>query len=154
MHQRYRRDLGDTSGDYVTPSSQPGISRQRSLPTRLWLRSVVSPVCPPCPYSHAEYESLTWRTKLVSQHLGVMTSSPAHQVSITVSAFVQRFSSTPRGVRLARHLAVHRLDAWGIPYDFEALDVAALLVTEPAASAVTHGRPSGGIRRSAVARSA
>lgn len=30
---------------------------------------------------------------------------------------VRKFSSTPRGTRLARRLAGQRLDAWGIPYD-------------------------------------
>lgn len=57
--------------------------------------------------------------------------------------FVQRFSATPRGARLARHLAAHRLDAWGIPYDSDASDTAALLVAELAANAVTHGRVPG-----------
>jgi anti-sigma regulatory factor (Ser/Thr protein kinase) len=53
--------------------------------------------------------------------------------------FTQRFSSTPRGARLARHLAVHRLDAWGIPYGSAVSETAALLVAELTANAVTHG---------------
>ncbi|MFE7271748.1 ATP-binding protein [Streptomyces sp. NPDC057623] len=57
--------------------------------------------------------------------------------------FAQRFSSTPRGARLARHLAVHRLNAWGIPYGSDVSDTAALLVAELAANAVTHGRVPG-----------
>ncbi|MEK8145152.1 ATP-binding protein [Streptomyces sp. M10(2022)] len=57
--------------------------------------------------------------------------------------FVQRFSSTPRGARLARRLAVHQLDAWGIPYGSGTSDTAALLVAELAANAVTHGRVPG-----------
>ncbi|MFC8124573.1 ATP-binding protein [Streptomyces sp. NPDC057302] len=72
-----------------------------------------------------------------------MTVSPTPQVTVTVRVFAQRFSSTPRGARLARHLAVHRLDAWGIPYDSDASDTAALLVAELAANAVTHGRVPG-----------
>ncbi|MDJ0465367.1 ATP-binding protein [Streptomyces sp. H27-C3] len=72
-----------------------------------------------------------------------MTPSPASQIPVTVRVFTQRFSSTPRGARLARHLAVHRLDAWGIPYDSDASDIAALLVAELAANAVTHGRVPG-----------
>ncbi len=57
--------------------------------------------------------------------------------------FTQRFSSTPRGARLARHLALERLDAWGVPYGSDASDNAALLVAELAANAVTHGRVPG-----------
>ena len=72
-----------------------------------------------------------------------MTPSPARQVPVTVRVFAQRFSATPRGARLARHLAVHRLDAWGIPYGSDSSDTAALLVAELAANAVTHGRVPG-----------
>ncbi|MFJ8868936.1 ATP-binding protein [Streptomyces sp. NPDC102473] len=53
--------------------------------------------------------------------------------------FVQRFSSTPRGARLARRLVLHQLDTWGVPHRSEASDTAALLVAELAANAVTHG---------------
>ncbi|WP_217245001.1 ATP-binding protein [Streptomyces sp. AC602_WCS936] len=62
---------------------------------------------------------------------------------VTARVFVQRFSSTPRGARLARHLALHRLDAWGVPYGSVFSDTAALLVAELAANAVTHGRVPG-----------
>ncbi|MFB7461011.1 ATP-binding protein [Streptomyces sp. NPDC056188] len=54
--------------------------------------------------------------------------------------FTQRFSSTPRGARLARRLALHQLDAWGVPHGSEASDTTALLVAE---LAVTHGRVPG-----------
>ncbi|MCX4769057.1 ATP-binding protein [Streptomyces sp. NBC_01285] len=57
--------------------------------------------------------------------------------------FVQRFSSTPRGARLARRLAVHQLHVWGIPYRSDVSDTAALLVAELAANAATHGRVPG-----------
>ncbi|WP_405816050.1 ATP-binding protein [Streptomyces sp. NBC_01390] len=53
------------------------------------------------------------------------------------------FSSTPLGARLARHLALHRLDDWGIPYGSGPSDTAALLVAELAANAVTDGRVPG-----------
>ncbi|MGW2839201.1 ATP-binding protein [Streptomyces sp. NPDC001493] len=56
---------------------------------------------------------------------------------------VQRFSSTPRGARLARRLVLHQLDLWGLPYGSEASDTAAQLVAELTANAVTHGRVSG-----------
>ncbi|MBB6419255.1 ATP-binding protein [Streptomyces sp. AK010] len=62
---------------------------------------------------------------------------------VTVRVFTQRFSSTPRGARLARRLALHQLDTWGVPYGSEASDTAALLVAELAANAVTHGRVPG-----------
>ncbi|MFE9724380.1 ATP-binding protein [Streptomyces sp. NPDC005794] len=57
--------------------------------------------------------------------------------------FTQRFSSTPRGARLARRLAVLHLDRWGIPLGGELSDTAALVVAELAANAVTHGRVPG-----------
>ncbi|MFC9428077.1 ATP-binding protein [Streptomyces sp. NPDC056987] len=72
-----------------------------------------------------------------------MTHSPTHQAPPTVRVFTQRFSSTPRGARLARHLALHRLHEWGIPYGSDASDIASLLVAELAANAVTHGRVPG-----------
>jgi anti-sigma regulatory factor (Ser/Thr protein kinase) len=54
-----------------------------------------------------------------------------------------RSGSARRGARLARHLALHRLDAWGVPYGSAVSDTAALLVAELAANAVTHGRVPG-----------
>ncbi|MFE9927344.1 ATP-binding protein [Streptomyces sp. NPDC005774] len=57
--------------------------------------------------------------------------------------FTQRFSSTPRGARLARHLAVHQLHAWGVPYGTDVSDAVGLIVGELAANAVTHGRVPG-----------
>ncbi|MGR8007670.1 ATP-binding protein [Streptomyces hypolithicus] len=67
----------------------------------------------------------------------------AAQAPVTVRVFTQRFSSTPLGARLARHLAVHSLHGWGIPYGSTASDTASLLVAELAANAVTHGRVPG-----------
>jgi len=57
--------------------------------------------------------------------------------------FVQRFSSTPRGARLARRLAVHQLDEWGVPYGSELSDDVAVIVAELAANAVVHGHVPG-----------
>ncbi|MFD4569889.1 ATP-binding protein [Streptomyces sp. NPDC058467] len=54
-----------------------------------------------------------------------------------------RFSSTPRGARLARRLAGQRLDAWGIPYDCDTHHALTLIVAELAANAVRHGRVPG-----------
>ncbi|MFF1460396.1 ATP-binding protein [Streptomyces sp. NPDC058330] len=57
--------------------------------------------------------------------------------------FTMRFSSTPRGARLARHLAGERLDAWGIPYGSDAHDALTLTVAELSANAVRHGHVPG-----------
>ncbi|MDX3133677.1 ATP-binding protein [Streptomyces europaeiscabiei] len=72
-----------------------------------------------------------------------MTAPPAQQHPVTVHAFTQRFSSTPLGARLARHLALNQLHTWGIPHGSEASDRAAVVVAELAANAVTHGRVPG-----------
>ena len=65
------------------------------------------------------------------------------QLPVTVHTFVQRLSPTPRGARLARHLALHQLHAWGIPHGSTASDAAGAIVAELAANAVTHGRVPG-----------
>lgn len=69
--------------------------------------------------------------------------APQAQEAVTVSVFAQRFSATRRGARLARRLAVHRLDLWGVPYGSPASDTIALVVAELAANAVLHGRVPG-----------
>lgn len=71
------------------------------------------------------------------------TPTVTHAETVTVRVFTQRFSSTPRGARLARRLALQQLDAWGLPYGGQVSDTAALLVAELAANAVTHGRVPG-----------
>jgi anti-sigma regulatory factor (Ser/Thr protein kinase) len=71
-----------------------------------------------------------------------MPASPA-QEAVTVSVFTQRFSATRRGARLARRLATHQLDLWGVPYGSTASDTVALVVAELAANAVLHGRVPG-----------
>ncbi|MEU2654788.1 ATP-binding protein [Streptomyces sp. NPDC007325] len=72
-----------------------------------------------------------------------MTSLPTRHRPVTVRMFAQRFSSTPRGARLARRLALHQLHQWGVAYDSELADTAGLIVAELAANAVTHGRVPG-----------
>lgn len=57
--------------------------------------------------------------------------------------FTQRFSSTPLGARLARHLALNQLQAWGIPYGSDVSEKVATVVAELANNAVTHGRVPG-----------
>ncbi|MFI5556404.1 ATP-binding protein [Streptomyces sp. NPDC051738] len=65
------------------------------------------------------------------------------QPPLTVRTFTQRLSATPRGARLARHLALTQLHAWGIPHGSRASDAVAVIVAELAANAVTHGRVPG-----------
>jgi anti-sigma regulatory factor (Ser/Thr protein kinase) len=65
------------------------------------------------------------------------------EISLPTAEFTQRFSATRRGARLARHLALHQLDAWGIPYGSDVSDSTAVIVAELAANAVTHGRVPG-----------
>ncbi|MEU0741346.1 ATP-binding protein [Streptomyces sp. NPDC006134] len=64
-------------------------------------------------------------------------ATPAH------TCFTLRFSSTPRGARLARRLCAERLDSWGVPYGSDDHDVLSLLVSELTANAVTHGHVTG-----------
>ena len=63
--------------------------------------------------------------------------------SLLDHTFEMCFTSTPRGARLARRLAAHRLDAWGIPYDTYAHDALVLIVAELTANAVRHGHVPG-----------
>lgn len=57
--------------------------------------------------------------------------------------FTIRLSATPRGARLARHLAAEQLHTWGWSYNTEANDTATLLVSELATNAAMHGRVRG-----------
>ncbi|HZG06141.1 MAG TPA: ATP-binding protein [Streptomyces sp.] len=58
---------------------------------------------------------------------------PTHRLSL-------RFSSTRRGARLARRLAVQQLTEWtGLPHDCDAAHAVALVTDELAANAVAHG---------------
>ncbi|MFF1721432.1 ATP-binding protein [Streptomyces sviceus] len=72
-----------------------------------------------------------------------MTAPATPQPPVTVRMFTQRLSATPRGARLARHLALNQLHDWGIPHDAPAADAVAVIVAELAANAVTHGRVPG-----------
>lgn len=60
-----------------------------------------------------------------------------------VRQFALRFSSTPRGARLARRLAACRLAEWGLPYDGPTNETVTLLVAELTANAVQHGQVPG-----------
>ncbi|MEU3917023.1 ATP-binding protein [Streptomyces sp. NPDC029004] len=65
------------------------------------------------------------------------------EIATPTAEFTQRFSATRRGARVARHLAVHQLDGWGVPYGSDLSDSAALIVAELTANAVTHARIPG-----------
>ncbi|MFI5569429.1 ATP-binding protein [Streptomyces sp. NPDC051740] len=67
----------------------------------------------------------------------------ATQSPVTVHRFTMRFSSTPRGARLARRMCEHCLDAWGVPYDSDAHDALTLVAAELCANAVRHGHVTG-----------
>ncbi|MEV5428336.1 ATP-binding protein [Streptomyces sp. NPDC052701] len=54
-----------------------------------------------------------------------------------------QFTSSPRGARLARRLAVRRMEEWGYPPVSDASCAVALVVGELAANAVRHGRVPG-----------
>ena len=71
------------------------------------------------------------------------TESAPTEIGAPVHEFVQLYSSTPRGARLARLMSTQQLAAWGWPYDDEVSRTGALLVAELAANAATHGRVPG-----------
>ncbi|MFI0988887.1 ATP-binding protein [Streptomyces exfoliatus] len=57
--------------------------------------------------------------------------------------FALRFTSTPRGARLARRLVGVRLDEWGVPYGTGPHETVVLVAAELAANAVRHGHVPG-----------
>lgn len=59
------------------------------------------------------------------------------------SQFSVQLSTTRRGARLARRLAVQQLAEWEWPYDSAASEAAAHIVAELAVNAVQHGRLPG-----------
>ncbi|MFD3499134.1 ATP-binding protein [Streptomyces sp. NPDC058678] len=54
-----------------------------------------------------------------------------------------RFTSTPRGARLARRLVSHRLNDWGHPYTTPVNETLTLITAELTANAVRHGHAPG-----------
>ncbi|WP_374116619.1 ATP-binding protein [Streptomyces gilvus] len=57
--------------------------------------------------------------------------------------FTMRFTSTPRGARLARRLVSHRLNDWGHPYTTPVNETLTLITAELSANAVRHGHVAG-----------
>ncbi|MFC4503768.1 MULTISPECIES: ATP-binding protein [Streptomyces] len=72
-----------------------------------------------------------------------MNSEISTQISTPLGDMTLRFSSTPRGARLARRLAAQQLTAWGHPYGGDGNHTVQQVVAELAANAVTHGRVPG-----------
>ncbi|MFC9431108.1 ATP-binding protein [Streptomyces sp. NPDC056987] len=66
------------------------------------------------------------------------TSPPAPQPDLPAREFRVLFSSTRRGARLARLLAVEQLRMWDVPFER-----AAQIVAELASNAALHGRVAG-----------
>ncbi|WP_434093203.1 ATP-binding protein [Streptomyces humidus] len=62
--------------------------------------------------------------------------SPEHE-------FTMRFTSTPRGARLARRLVSHRVNDWGHPYTTPVNETLTLITAELTANAVRHGHVPG-----------
>ncbi|MGW5128447.1 ATP-binding protein [Streptomyces sp. NPDC004069] len=71
------------------------------------------------------------------------TNTPGEGVAPNYHHVTEQFASTPRGARLARRLAVRRMEGWGYPPASEASCTIALIVAELAANAVRHGRVPG-----------
>jgi anti-sigma regulatory factor (Ser/Thr protein kinase) len=69
-----------------------------------------------------------------------MTAPSLPEAPFTVRTFTQCFRATRLGARLARQVAVSRLDRWGLQRDGSLSDTAALLVAELATNAAIHGR--------------
>ncbi|MFI2377699.1 ATP-binding protein [Streptomyces sp. NPDC018964] len=71
------------------------------------------------------------------------TTPQAPEVPAAPHEFAMRFTSTPRGARLARRLVSHRLDQWGHPYDSPVNETLTLIAAELTSNAVRHGHVPG-----------
>jgi anti-sigma regulatory factor (Ser/Thr protein kinase) len=67
----------------------------------------------------------------------------AHDAGAEDRKFAAQFTSSARGARLARRLAVRRMEEWGHPPASDLSCTVALLIAELAANAVRHGRVPG-----------
>ncbi|MQY13496.1 hypothetical protein SRB5_36440 [Streptomyces sp. RB5] len=68
---------------------------------------------------------------------------PTFNVTPEAPRLTLRLSSTPRGARLARRLAVDQLTRWRLPTDGPLAWAVATVTAELALNAVTHGRTPG-----------
>lgn len=78
-----------------------------------------------------------------SKTVACKETGPGSAHSVTAPRFSMRFTSTPRGARLARRLVSRRLDSWGYAYGSDANDRLTLIAGELAANAVRHGHVPG-----------
>ncbi len=116
-------------------------------------RSAESPVPvrgvrkPPQPVQPTPVQALLLVDGAAPANLTPMTTSPtaSHKSAPqhTGHEFVMRFTSTPRGARLARLLVGARPDARGIPYRSPAHDTLTLIARKLCANAVQHGHVPG-----------
>ncbi|MGW0782823.1 ATP-binding protein [Streptomyces sp. NPDC002913] len=74
---------------------------------------------------------------------GSTTQLPGLSSHLAAQLFAMRFTSTPRGARLARRLVAVRLDAWGVPYGTGPHEAVVLVAAELTANAVRHGHVPG-----------
>lgn len=81
--------------------------------------------------------------KHVSTSTATASTRGAAEVGTATHEFTMRFSSTPRGARLARRLVADRLDAWGHPHTSITNETLALITAELTANAVCHGHVPG-----------
>ncbi|GGQ01967.1 ATP-binding protein [Streptomyces roseolilacinus] len=72
-----------------------------------------------------------------------MTTETPPPAAGAVREFAMRFTSTPRGARLARRLVSHRLHDWGHPYGGSVNETVTLFAAELTANAVRHGHVPG-----------
>ncbi|ATL81791.1 ATP-binding protein [Streptomyces malaysiensis subsp. malaysiensis] len=93
--------------------------------------------------SKPDAPSRTPRTTGTTDTTGTNPSALPTLAEPPVHGFGMRFTSAPRGARLARRLASDRLDTWGIPHGTEPHDAVTLIVSELTSNAVRHGRVPG-----------
>jgi anti-sigma regulatory factor (Ser/Thr protein kinase) len=106
-------------------------------------------------YGASLYARRTWALQVTPGSVGAMNSehSPtstattatrgAAEVGTMTDEFTMRFSSTPRGARLARRLVADRLEVWGHPHTSAANETLTLITAELTANAVRHGHVPG-----------
>lgn len=92
-----------------------------------------------CSYADTAYAPPLWNASARARHRGPM-SATTPQLPGTVYTFAQLLSSTRRGARLARLLAVEQLRAWSVSPGVT--ERAEQIVAELAANAALHGRVS------------
>ncbi|MEW2030239.1 ATP-binding protein [Streptomyces roseifaciens] len=86
--------------------------------------------------SNLDRHGRTAQHSRTAAHL-ITTPTPPDRV------FTMRFTSTPRGARLACRLVAVRLDEWGVTYGTGPHEEVVLIAAELVANAVRHGRVPG-----------